>query len=383
LLEESHYLDLKRELGSTRSANKELARDLASFAIDGGTLLVGVAEGDDGALHVAPVELEGLPERIEQIARTAIDPPLALSSNVLRDQDNPSRGCVVVSIPPSGTAPHMVDGVYQGRGDKTKTRLSDAEVTRLHASRVDVMTTAAQLVAEYSLRDPVPETMRQQAHIFIVAAPVAPRREMLVDALDGDDAIRGLIQAGADLESLEEVTQFSPDLRDAHTVHRRLDGVALACGLTDARELLERGHGRFNEDVFEVELSDDGVIRMMTTRFSDVDRSGEQVFFEEMLPVLVRRVVGIAAAVAGRTGYLGQWMIGLAVTGVAGMGPYLNGGHNYGRRFGVDQPEYRRETVASSLELTEGPGAVTERIVGRYARMFALAGDHRFVRLFG
>jgi hypothetical protein len=37
LLEETHYLDLK-EAPSNKTDNKELARDLASFAVDGGTL---------------------------------------------------------------------------------------------------------------------------------------------------------------------------------------------------------------------------------------------------------------------------------------------------------------------------------------------------------
>lgn len=43
LLVESHYLDLKMTIPSGSGKNRELARDLASFAIDGGALLVGPA----------------------------------------------------------------------------------------------------------------------------------------------------------------------------------------------------------------------------------------------------------------------------------------------------------------------------------------------------
>ncbi len=50
LLAEDHHVDLKRELGHGANANKELARDLASFAIDGGVLYIGVDEGDPGGL---------------------------------------------------------------------------------------------------------------------------------------------------------------------------------------------------------------------------------------------------------------------------------------------------------------------------------------------
>ncbi|WP_438948659.1 AlbA family DNA-binding domain-containing protein [Streptomyces atratus] len=43
VLDESHYLDLK-EAPNNKTDNKELARDLASFAVDGGTLIIGVKE---------------------------------------------------------------------------------------------------------------------------------------------------------------------------------------------------------------------------------------------------------------------------------------------------------------------------------------------------
>ena len=43
LLSESHYLDLK-EVPATKGDNREAARDLVSFSIDGGTLIYGIAE---------------------------------------------------------------------------------------------------------------------------------------------------------------------------------------------------------------------------------------------------------------------------------------------------------------------------------------------------
>jgi predicted HTH transcriptional regulator len=70
LFEESHHLDLKRAPNSTGD-NKELARDLSSFAVDGGTLIIGVQENKESrAFELAPQPLNGLPEKIEQVART-------------------------------------------------------------------------------------------------------------------------------------------------------------------------------------------------------------------------------------------------------------------------------------------------------------------------
>ncbi len=43
VLAESHYLEMKQQIGDGASGRKELARDLAQFAVDGGTVIVGVA----------------------------------------------------------------------------------------------------------------------------------------------------------------------------------------------------------------------------------------------------------------------------------------------------------------------------------------------------
>lgn len=69
LIAETQYFDAKREVGPSSGDRKELGRDLASFAIDGGALLVGVAElKDERTWRLEPQPLDGLAERVEQIA---------------------------------------------------------------------------------------------------------------------------------------------------------------------------------------------------------------------------------------------------------------------------------------------------------------------------
>jgi predicted HTH transcriptional regulator len=67
------------------------------------------------------------------VARSIPDPPLNVITEVI--ETAPGTGYLIVHIPASPAAPHMVEGRYFGRGDKTKHRLSDAEVLRLHAQR--------------------------------------------------------------------------------------------------------------------------------------------------------------------------------------------------------------------------------------------------------
>lgn len=83
---------------------------------------------DDGTIDIAPQPLNGLAEQIEQIARTNCDPPLAVISRAIPTTADPAVGFLVVHVPPSSSAPHMVEGRYIGRGDKTKHYLADAEV---------------------------------------------------------------------------------------------------------------------------------------------------------------------------------------------------------------------------------------------------------------
>jgi hypothetical protein len=128
LLAERHTVDFKEQLDPGKGANKEHARDLAKFGPDGGVLIVGV--NDDGQL--TPIQLAEQRERIDQIGRTIPDPPMHVRIEEIPAAGQPGKGYLLVVVPPSPDAPHMVDGRYYGRGDTTKHVLSDAEVQALH-----------------------------------------------------------------------------------------------------------------------------------------------------------------------------------------------------------------------------------------------------------
>lgn len=54
------------------------------------------------------------------------------------DPAHPALDYLLVEVRPSPFAPHMVDGVYWGRGKKKRIRLTDPQVLRYHAQRVGV-----------------------------------------------------------------------------------------------------------------------------------------------------------------------------------------------------------------------------------------------------
>ena len=84
---EDHYREFKEQL---QPRNDRLARQLAGFAVDGGDIYYGVAESGTG-FEIVPLELAGLPERVEQIAQARVSPPVLIEVQALRDDTRQAR----------------------------------------------------------------------------------------------------------------------------------------------------------------------------------------------------------------------------------------------------------------------------------------------------
>jgi predicted HTH transcriptional regulator len=131
LLIENHTLDIKRELTKGESGNKEIAKDIAAFSVDGGLVIIGVDE-DQKPPQLTPVPLTDLSERIEQVGLARVDETVTVSTTEIPSKANPDEGYLLVEVPISPRPPHMADNKYYERGDKTNHPLSNAEVLRYH-----------------------------------------------------------------------------------------------------------------------------------------------------------------------------------------------------------------------------------------------------------
>lgn len=380
LLDETHYLELKGSIPPGRPANKELAKDLAQFGIDGGTILVGVRERE-GAPALVPIDLAGVCERIEQVAVTRIDPPLFVTCREIRCSGDEAVGYVLVQVPPSASAPHMVDGTYPARGDKSRRHLSDAEVARFHRARLSSETEMSGLLDQYMARDPVPLELRKQARIFVVAAPATSRPQMLLPLLDGGSTharLVGLMGRASRVPGVREDALLPPNMMYATSLSTRVDGVAMSSGLGIGRSVSPDTQGHVG-DIFEIEFAESGVLRVFNSRLSDAPTDGgEQRILDTTLPQTVRQVVNLTAGVADRIGYGGVWNVGVVATGLAGLVLWRDrAGYWDLPPYPSDQTEYREIASASTVELNQQPGAVTERLVGRFLRTLNLSNDAR------
>jgi hypothetical protein len=377
LLGESHYTDFKRELSTGKSANRELARDLASFGVDGGTLVVGVEENRDGSFSLCPEPLHGLAERVEQVALSIPDPPLPVYTATIPSDANPDVGYLFVHVPPSPAAPHMVDHRYFGRGDKTKHHLADAEVRRLHSlRRLAEADTLALLNTEFD-RDPVPVERRRQSHLFLLAEPVTSRPEMLLSLVSGREWPQRMVlfTRGALLGQPTSNLEFAPDLLSATAAARRGAGAALTSyDLTADRRLRDDSS---DEDAVELEIHEDGGIRIFMSRLSDqMTHPDEQVVFDAGAVMYVRHLIALVLAAADQAGYAGNWALAVGATNLRGRRSYESRkgwDATDGPRFGEDT--YQRAAVASHAQLLGTPGHVTSQLLARLLRALGTDGN--------
>jgi hypothetical protein len=334
-ISESHHLEAKRMVAPGKGANLELARDLASLAVGGGVLLLGVDEDKQtGTFSLAPQPLRDLSERVEQVSQTRIAPRLTVRFQEIRSATDAEVGYLIVDVPPSPDAPHMVEGRYYGRGDKTKYVLADGEVRRIMGLSRDRRVRFRDRLAAEVERGPAPPHAPPEAHLFVVAAPSTGRPEMLHDAL---------VRSGSSLRDWGQTTLLggapgAPPLwsPDAYNESDRSDPVRLepsanGIGMYHHQTFAPRiTDSEDDEDIwpstlhlFRLEIDDDGTIHLfcgvVTEKGRDYSSTAERrVTRTPLVAGLMARVVRTAVEVSNAVTYTGSWDIGLQLTNLRG-----------------------------------------------------------------
>jgi hypothetical protein len=365
-------LDVKREPPpSGPTGSRDLAVDLASMAIHGELLIYGVEEtSGTQPSKLKPFDLRGIKERIDQVTKATVDEPLHVRVVEIPSGSDSSKGYLVVVVPPSPAAPHMVAGKYRGRGDTTNRTLSDAEVVTLHRLRQAREREAERVLDEYVAQDPTGKA-QQHSHLFVIARPVTGKAEMALDVVEPDylrwissnliNGPPGAIFSIGWSPDFPSLGQYSRRARGwaVHTPHTMSDGHLAE----DARE----------NHLLELELGEDGSLKLFCGRASDT-LDGAEVAFDALIVGLVKRLSLSAVVVSQECRYLGSWELAVAVTA-------LQGAISYERREDLRgayaQPysdqDYRQTARATHEELSNDVNAVVLRLVGRLRRALGTA----------
>jgi len=373
LLDESHWLDLKRELNKSRPDNAALAQDLASLAIDGGVLIIGIEDHESRAGAVRGVELGQLADRVDQVARAKVHPPLLVRSVEVRDPDRPGWGCLIVHVPASPQAPHMVDNVYYGRGDRANRKLGDEEVRSILARGAQQHQDVAEQLSRLAQEDPVPDEHRSNGHLYLIAQPLATTDEAMVELLAADDLVAQVFTLTSEI-SKEIGDRFAPSIRDAIGRVRRAEGVALTSH-SGREQLYEPG-------LIDLVIREDGGLSLICGRGTDQTRAsvGHDPV-SVVFPVVVLGVTHSVLALAGRltdrhVAYQGLWTVGIRVDRLMGVVPYdqTRFWGDLGNPYSRDV--YEKLTSTTTEELVTDTSAVVERLLGSLLRGLGVASRY-------
>lgn len=385
-LRETHILEFKGEdYKSTESAKKELAKDVAALAIDGGFLIIGIVENKatGQATELASIPLQGVAERIDLICNSRIEPALAISiSDHLRDPDDPTRGLVVIEVPATGIA-HMVDHRYVGRGNCITRYLEHPEVQRLLAGRASDLDTAAAALAE---TDGIMAGAFGFRRMVLVAIPVPLLRP---------DVLRGPLSSGEWKQWLTECMAAANERvkkleSDAPAIAERIvtnwnwfiDG-ANTGSPTRVPGGIAMQFLRSGTLVHQIEVSEAGAVRIATNHVVVRPASNalgvSTVDLRKAMSIAVQGLA-LTAELAERVGRRGNYGLGVVLHGMNGVvATPLNGGQQPGLRSLDHRTTYGGEgylqaTVASSVELSEKLTPVLDRLFGPLLRSMDL-GD--------
>ncbi|KJL30219.1 helix-turn-helix domain-containing protein [Microbacterium oxydans] len=377
---EGHFVDFKRELGSTPGSRKETAQDIASFALDGGVLIVGVDEPESGTYTLSPQPLSDLSERAEQIAANRPDPGLYVRTTVIPSRDDPGAGYLVIEVPPSPAAPHMVDGRYWGRAERTKRQLNDAEVARLHAARTRSDRRVVDALSEELRRDPQPLP--------------ASRMHFVAEPLVADDGLARMFVRGAPTAVRElvheqedrvpgSVRDHSPTPWELTASVRRAKGVALT-SLAEGRKTPTEGF--LAEVAADIEVQTTGAIRGVMSRLTYLEEhprvpEGTKRVFESLPIAWSHRLVAWAGALGEQLEYRGPWGFGVHLYGLEGAsaGPQDERGMHIlsSRSLPVyEAATFQAATAASFQEIRDEPLKVVDRLIGDFIHSLGVSNRY-------
>lgn len=366
-LDEQHDFDAKRQLPDS---GKEIAKDIAAMTTDGGMLVYGVAEDDDRRPRVlAPIELSGAAERIDQIGQTSITGNPRIEFQPLRLADDESRGYLLVRIPASPDAPHQVtvgdDRRFYGRCATGNRRLSEEEVARLYSRRQTQRVDRDQLLREVIDASGATPEAGAEGFLHAFVYPAVPDDEMWDRAVKNSQGENQLLTA----------------LREAvGSVRTDWGGISLA----SAANWRRRGADKWSFDsaanydkappvgrIARADLSMDGRCSLFYGHAAS-RREDSFLVYERGIALTLAQFLACTAALYERGNVYGPVDIGMAVVGIRGAvssfmaGDLLNIPTPYAEDVAI------RHLRCQTAELAEDPALMARRLTGRLVK--ALTG---------
>jgi hypothetical protein len=362
-LRETSGFEAKQQLPAP-GRNKDLAKGLCAMTVDGGEILYGVGGNDPTRPdQLTPFDLAGAAERIDQIAQTAIHEPPSIEIRDIRSEREPGKGFLLVVVPASPRAPHMLvidgDNRYWGRGETGNRILSEAEVARLYMRRErwerDRGEHLEQLVRELPF-DYGGQPVDEIGPMVVTIWPVAGPEDLVARAAGGAD-----------------VREFVRTALPQHAAGNDPYPGQGTTGLEGARSPALRGAGRWvfgtgraatSRYQAELELGADGeFVFWHSPTINDIGQADRPhlLLLEQSVTRAVHQTIACASFLYQRGGYHGATdvAVGILELGRASAAS-LHGGFDRGPILGAN--EYRRHARFTAAQLAH-PKSVTRQLL--------------------
>jgi hypothetical protein len=367
-LEEGPTFDAKKELPG-KGKNYELAKDVAAMATDGGVLLYGVDEDQHGEPTVLnPIPLVGQAERIQSIVLTSITEPPFIRISTISTSGDPSKGYIVVVVPLSERAPHMVivkdEYRYYGRAGKLNRPLNEADVARLYERRGRTEVDRNALL-ETGIQHWSYPRHSALAYLYLFARPTLGTADLLHRAAGIGETPQSVLSElilATKHKDIFPTDLFEPDFYVTSRWQLREEGLRSYMGYSS-------GTDASNKDdlasTLDLQVNFDGTSYLFAGRVGDqLNSDGRLVFFPPTAAGLTTRFLALLGLLYDKARYFGSVDVGVAIVGIQGRVSYS--GNNVILRHVTspyDRDEYRRTTRSSALELKDGPRGVAKALL--------------------
>lgn len=359
VLIETQWVECKQAVPVGAKANLELAKDLASCSVDGGVVVIGaVDKSSDRSGLVGVQDPEGVRDRISQVCTGRIRPPLNVDMFTITEPEDGDKSVLLVVVPASADAPHMVDERYWGRSATGKRALADTEVRRLLTERGDRRDEFLRVLrAMPSEFDPIPEAERRLGHLYLYARPSQPPTTSVTAALTGR-AVGWLAEAVVGQQV------YQPTFRYLNDAEPHPDGFGL---------VNYRGHPQ-EDQMLRLLLDDAGGLRLVSgngTRTINESDTTQCINVGHVLETTHQTLRAAARVLAKYVGYYGPWDLGVHITGLRGLyASYFvfRPDRFHGQNAGFAADTYTRTTTAFTQDLLDDTASSVRALLADFAR---------------
>ena len=358
-----------------------MAVDVAAMATDGGVIIYGVREDKAAVTFSAtPIELAGAKDRISDIVVASVRERIEFDVRLLPLDGDPTHGFVVVDIPASIRAPHMVETKgefrFYGRVPGGNVMLTESQIALLYERRRQVESKSERYLGEWIENAPIPRSSEVRGDLFIVVQPVLPDMSLRARAWVGDE---GTEMANAILRAesgLRFTNLWDPHLGSTISGGRRLptmDGFALF------NPPIIRDDEQIDQYVSLIEVLDDGTVRYFHAALAASNGDGSLVVIRD---TAVAQITAHLSLFAGNLleagGYHGPVDVGLALTGASGgaSAEWQSPGRfpPPGGLPALPTDEYQHRIRVPAVKLCEEPCEVAQLLLTRLFRAIRPAG---------